>query len=205
MRYRGVPFFSPLLLLGLAGCGDLFSSGDQLSEAEAAELAAEIAEAGFILPPTGGAAQRAPADRITIALSESAPCEAGGTAGVSGSLTLDFNPQTRAGTMQFSYTLTPTNCGVRTASGRVFTLSGDPNLEVTGQFNITETSFGGSITYEGGFRWRSDDGRAGDCRLSMQATYNLTATETTVSGTATVSGKVCGHNVNRNITVTFSA
>ncbi len=204
MRYRGVPFLSPLLLLGLAACGDASSSGDPLTEAEAAELAAAIAEAGFFAPPTGAGQQSPanPADRITITINETAPCEAGGTAAVSGSMTVDYNEQTGAGTMTLSFTMAPSNCGVRTESGKLFTLSGDPNLKLNGQFTFTQTSFGGSTTYEGGFRWRSDDGRAGSCRVDMQANYDFNVTETSMSGTATVSGQVCGHRVNRTITVT---
>ncbi|GBD32280.1 hypothetical protein HRbin33_01244 [bacterium HR33] len=208
MRYRTAATLSPFVLLAVAACGDPASSGDALTEAEAAELAAAIAESGFLTPPAGASAHQSPAgpaDRITITINETAPCEAGGTAALSGSVTVDFDQQTGAGTMELNYTMTPSNCAVRTESGRVFTLSGDPNLKVTGQFNISETSFGGSITYEGGFAWRADDGRAGGCRMNMRATYDFSLTETTMNGTATISGEVCGHSVNRTITVTASA
>jgi hypothetical protein len=207
MGYRVTSSSALLAALAVVSCGNPSSTGDRLTEAEAAELAAAVAQAGFLGAPGGFGPQHSPAepsDRVTVTINETNSCEAGGTAALSGSVTVEFNQQTGSGTMVYDYTMTPSNCALRTGSGRVFTLSGDPNLSVKGQLNLSQTSWRGSVNYGGGFRWRSDDGRAGACRVSMQATYDFTFSETSVTGTATVSGDFCGHSVNRTGTVTVS-
>jgi len=46
-RMRSLSGLAAALALGLAGCGDFTSSGDPLSESEAAALAEALAEGGF--------------------------------------------------------------------------------------------------------------------------------------------------------------
>lgn len=196
------------VVLGLAACGDATSSGDPLTEAEAAELAAVFAEEGFAGFGTAASqGQQAPGSdeaatvRITQTISGTESCEGSGTVAFSGTLVIDVNDQTGTGTIEFNYTIAPANCRVTTESNKVFTLSGDPNIKGTGQFNITQTGFNGSLTYEGRFRWEAADGRAGACAVNLQSTYNFTTSGTTVNGTATLSGEVCGHSISRSITL----
>lgn len=195
-----------VLALTIGAC-DVFSPGDKLTDAEVGELAAEIAQLALVSSAIPSA-QPAPAEeavRITITLNQTNSCEGGGSAAISGSATADVNEQTGAGTISLNYTVTPTNCAVRTASAKVFRLTGDPNLTVSGQFSFTQTSLDGTLDYQGRFKWVSDDGRSGSCDLSMKAVYDVTMSQTSMSGSVSVTGKVCGRDVNRTVTITASA
>lgn len=205
-RSRVLSGLTVALALGLAACGgDTTSSGDPLSEAEAAELAEAIAEGGFAGFGTFGApAMRAPGEtaaNVTITLNDTYPCndEGGtGTVTIAGSMSVNVNDQTGAGTFGFDYTLTPHGCQVITASDLVFTLDGDPNLQVDGEFSFSETGAEGTLNYNGGFAWEASDGRAGSCGVDLTANYDFNFSTTgTSSASATLTGTVCGVTVNR--------
>ena len=84
------------------------------------------------------------------------------------------------------------------ASDVVFTLDGDPNLKVQGEFTWSETAAEGSLTYEGTLAWESSDARAGSCGIELTANYDFNfGTTGTSSASATLSGTVCGVTVNR--------
>ncbi len=194
------------LAFGLAACGGgPTTSGDPLTEAEAAELAEAIAEGGFAGFGTFGApgmqAPSQPAANVTITLNDTYPCnDQGGTGSVTiaGSLTANVNDQTGAGTFGFDYTLTPQGCQVITESDVVFTLDGDPNLQVQGEFTWSDTVAEGSLGYEGTLAWESSDARAGSCGIELTANYDFNfATTGTSSASATLTGTVCGVSVNR--------
>ncbi|MBI2071872.1 MAG: hypothetical protein HYT81_02340 [Gemmatimonadetes bacterium] len=200
---------SVALALGLAACGgDFTSSGDSLTESEAAELAEELAEGGFVgfggqaAAPMGAPGEAAA--RVTIILSDTYPCDEGGgtgTVAVAGSMTADINETTGTGTFEFNYTIAPHGCQVTTSGGKVFTLDGDPNLGVAGNFTWSQTSAEGTLTYDGRFKWEASDGRAGACGVDLTANYDFNFSSTGSSGSATVSGTVCGVTVNRTVSV----
>lgn len=208
-RVRILFGLSAALAFGLAACSDFTSSGDPLSETEAAELAEALVAEGFAgFGSFGAAPMGAPgesAERVTITLDDTAPCEGGGTVTLKGSMTADFNQTTGAGTFEFNYTVAPSGCEVATSGGKVFTITGDPNIKATGDFSWSETSTGssfeGSLTYEGKFKWESSDGRAGACGVDLKANYDFNISGTGSSGSATLSGSVCGVTVNRTVSV----
>ena len=205
-RMRSLSGLAAALALGLAACGDFTSSGDPLSESEAAALAEALAEGGFAgFGAQGAAPMGAPSEaaaRVTVTLNDTAPCDdAGGTVAVAGSMTVDINQTTNVGTFEFNYTIAPHGCQVTTEGGKVFTLDGDPNLTVTGNFDWSETSADGSLTYDGKFKWEASDGRAGACGVNLTATYDFNFGTTGSSGSATLNGTVCGVTVNRTVSV----
>ncbi len=212
-RVRFLSGLSAALAFGLAACGgDTTSTGDPLTEAEAAELAEAIAEGGFAgFGGFAAPAMRAPGEtaaNVTVALNDTYPCDdAGGTGTVTiaGSLTVNVNDQTGAGTFGFNYTVAPHGCQVTTSGGKVFTLDGDPNIKVTGDFSFSETtggsSFEGTLNYDGSFAWESSDGRSGTCGVNLDATYDFNFSSTGGSGSATLTGTVCGVTVNRTFSV----
>src|SRR5574341_79457 len=211
-RVRFLSGLSAALALGLAACGgDTTSTGDPLTEAEAAELAEALGESFVGFGTYGGAAAMgAPGEAaatITITLNETQPCEpqASATVTVVGSMTVNVNEQTGAGTFGFNYTLAPHGCQVTTSGGKVFTLNGDPNIQVAGDFNwtqtTTQTSAEGQLTYDGQFTWEASDGRAGACGVDLTANYDFNFSSTGSSGSATLTGSVCGVTVNRTISV----
>lgn len=194
------------LVLGLAACSDFTSSGDPLTDAEAAELAAVFAEEGFagfegVASPAQSPGANDEADaRVTLTINDSGPCDGGGTATIAGTVTADIDEQAGTGTLEFEYTLTPTNCVFTTEGDKVFTISGDPNLKASGNMDLTETSLEGQFNYEGKFSW-TEGSRAGACGVNIQVNYDFTFGGTTLNGSASVTGEVCGVTVNRTITI----
>lgn len=196
--------------VGLAACGgDTTSTGDPLTEAEAAELASSLVEGGFVGFGGAAAPARAPGEalaNVTVTLNDTYPCDEDGGTGtgtvtVAGSMTINVNDQTGAGTFGFNYTVAPHGCQVTTTGGKVFTLDGDPNIKVTGDFTWSETSAEGTLNYNGKFAWESSDGRSGACGVDLDATYDFAFSGTGSSGSATLTGTVCGVSVNRTVSV----
>lgn len=203
---------APVLALGLAACGGGFtSSGDALTESEAADLAEALAQGGFAgFAGIGAAApSRAPgvaATTITQTLSETVPCEGGGNVSINGSVTGNINQTGSGGTISFNYTAAPSGCAVSTSGGKTFTISGDPNIKAQGDFTFsisgTSETFQGSLNYDGKFSWTSSDGRAGACGVDLTANYDFSFSGTGTTGTAALTGTVCGVSVNRSVSVT---
>jgi hypothetical protein len=196
----------PLLALGaLAACGgDLTSSGDPLTQTEAGELAEALIDVGFVGFGGTTAPQAAPGEAgavpFTYTISESGSCEGGGTASISGTVSGDFSETDGTGNATFDYTVTPNGCQVTTESDLVFTISGDPNISVSGSMTITETQFDFDFTYDGQFAWTSSDDRSGAC-VSVDISMSLDAVGEPTSVTATMNGEVCGHSVSRSLSV----
>ena len=201
---------APVLALGLAACGGGFTaSGDALTESEAADLAEGLVENGFAgFGGAAGAPSRAPsmpAANVTVTLDDTAPCEGGGTVALKGSLSVNVNQAGTSGTFGFDYTVAPSGCQL-IAGGKTFTINGDPNIKANGDFSFTSgtntETFEGSLNYDGKFGWTSSDGRAGACGVDLTANYDFTFGGTTTTGTATLTGSVCGVTVNRSVSVT---
>lgn len=208
-RTRSLFGLSAALAFGLTACGgDTTGTGDQLTEAEAAELAEAIAEGGFVgFGGTGSPAMGAPRQNlanVTVTLNDTYPCDEDGgtgTVSVAGSVTANVNDNTGAGTFSFNYTIVPHGCQVTTSSGKVFTLDGDPNLKVTGDFTWSETNAQGTLNYDGNFAWQASDGRSGTCGVDLTSNYDFTFSGTGASSaSATISGSVCGVSVSRTFT-----
>jgi len=208
-RVRMLAGLSAGLALGLAACSDFTSSGDVLTDAEAAEMAEALVEGTFAgfgnfeAAPSGAPGQTDA--RITDTFSHSAPCEGGGTVALNGSLAYNVNQADSSVTIEFDYTVAPSGCQVTSAGGTTFTLTGDPNLRVNGDFSFdasaTGGTFEGSLNYGGKFTWEASDGRAGACGVDLTANYEFTWGTTTTSGSASVTGSVCGVTVSRTVTV----
>ena len=194
----------------LGACKDFTASGDPLTQAEASELAGALVGNGF--PGTGGVGAApaaaapygqaaAPNGKVTITINDSAPCKNGGTAAIAGKLTIDVNETTKTGSLDYSFTLTPTGCKITTAGNKTFTLIGDPNIKGEGTLNWSSTTFNGKINYSGKFNWTADDGRTGACGVDLEANVNLSSTGGAGSASASVVGSVCGVTVDRNVTI----
>lgn len=195
------------VIVVLSGCSDFTASGDPLSDAEASALAAAIVGQGF--PGLGGigaapapgmpGAAAAAAEKVTINLNDSGPCQGGGTVALVGQLTADVNQESRTGSLEYDFTLTPAGCVVTAEGGATFTLTGDPNVRGEGKLDWSTTSFSGSLKYSGKFLWQSA-GRSGACGVDLEASLNLTS-GTSSSASASLSGSVCGVSVNRSVVI----
>ena len=201
---------APVLVLGLVACGGGFtSSGDPLSGTEANDLAAALVEGGAAgLGGFGAAApSRAPgavATTISQAIHDTIPCT-GGDLALDGNASVTGSQGSSTITVGFDYTVAHHGCQLP-AGGKTFTINGDPNIKAQGDFTLTSgttsSSFNGSLSYGGKFDWTSSDSRAGVCGVDLTANYDFTFGGTTTTGSATLTGSVCGVSVNRQITVT---
>lgn len=197
-----------IALLAAAGCSDSTSPDLNTLDEQASveimqvlmsevltlgvdELPSEVQGERLELPegPTGTAGTALPE---TVQIDLSVPCPVGGTAAISGTFTNDVSEQ-GDGTATFSVTQTPSQCGVETSQG-VFQVSGNPNLSYGGSITMAQgepTEF--SMEFQGGWSWTGPDG-AGACTLDVSMSMNF------ATGTASISGHVCGNNVNQQVT-----
>jgi hypothetical protein len=199
--------FAALALL-TAACGDgpTSTSGDPLSEAEVQEIAGDIFEgvgemiSGSFSPqrsallPAGLHLNIAAPVPFDISIDESGPCGGEGTASVTGSIQGSVDDETGAGNLEFDVTQNATNCVIVGAT-HSYTVSGEPNLHLTGSFESDGETFGGSFSLVGGLAFTVDDGRGGTCGIDVTLTVN--ATQTSFSGT--YSGTMCGVTFNNEV------
>ncbi len=178
-----------VLALTVASCGDDNgagpTSGDPLSEAEATEVLNEVLgvmSQGF--DDVTNAPRAAPAATHTIdeTINESADYAGGGSVGITGSIKGSFDDQTFALDLEFDFTETISNCQTMATSGPTFTVNGNPNLEMQGDYAFSGSSLTGSFSMGGGFRYESSDGRSGECGIEVDVDYS----------TQQGSGSVCG-------------
>ena len=208
MRISRLVPMTALFALALSACSEFSSTGDPLSEVEASDLAGALVGQGF--PGFGGVGEAAPhaaapsgssaapAEKLTITINDSGPCQGGGSVALAGTLTADVNQQAQTGSLEYKYTVSPNACVITTQGGKTFTLTGDPNLSGEGKLDLTAASFKGTLKYEGKFNWTGDS-REGVCGVNLEAKFDLSFTS--VNRSASVTGKVCGVSVNRSVTI----
>lgn len=178
-----------VLALTTASCSDDNgagpTSGDPLSEAEATEVLNEVLGVmSQAFADVANAPQAAPAATHTIdeTINESANCAGGGSVGITGSVNGSFDDQTFALDLEFDFTETISNCQTTATGGPSFTVNGNPNIEMQGDYAFSGSSLTGSFSMSGGFRYESSDGRSGECGIEVDVDYS----------TQQGSGSVCG-------------
>ncbi|MEX2467092.1 MAG: hypothetical protein WD995_09280 [Gemmatimonadota bacterium] len=198
MHVRGTAL---AMLLTAAACGD--SATDvvsDLSQAEAEALAEVVA--GTVVSTFDQQGPVAAPARATFSqqVNFEAPCEYGGTMNVAGELDIVTDDETEELTsLEYTVTQVHSGCVGESQDGLRFTLDGAPN--VTANFvAMTEgdlISMDGS--YSGGVDWSTDD-KDGTCNLSVE--FSLEMNAGTETGSASMSGTVCGVTFSRSLTVT---
>lgn len=172
------------LLVTATACGEDATgiTGDPLTQQEAFAIFAELQSA--VADALGGVAP-APALVATPIPEVTGECLGGGTVTVAGDVDDNIDPQTGLGTISFSLVESVDDCVVQT-TGSTFTVNGAPNLLISGDLTVGEDfAITGTYDMDGGFRYSSDDGRAGTCDVDVSldfSDYNL-------------SGRVCGQSV----------
>ena len=207
-RSSRIPAAFAALALLTAACGDspTATTGDALTEAEVMEIAQDVfngvgemfsgigPQRSAILPAGLHLSIMSPVP-INITVNESGPCGGDGTASVSGSIEGTLDNETGAGNLEFDVTQSATNCVIVGAT-HSYTVSGEPNLHLTGSFESDGgDTFSGSFSLVGGLTFEVNDGRTGTCGVDVTVTVN--ATGTSFSGTA--SGTMCGVTLNNEI------
>ncbi|HEX2205539.1 MAG TPA: hypothetical protein VHG91_19665 [Longimicrobium sp.] len=195
------------LLLGAAlaaGCGDGTGPGDPLTRAEAARLhaalfamGAGIAEGEFPgLRPGAGAdvLETSPnPNAFAYEFEQTEACAPSGSVRVQAEITGSMNPETQDGHFSADLSVAHDDCAVPTEGGGVFTLTGDPDIDVT----LEATSAAGVptslvLTEKGAFTWENGAGNAGRCTL------DVTAELVAATGEVQVSGTFCGFPVDES-------
>jgi len=173
------------------GCGSDSTTGpkqDTLSQAEVQQLAgnlfAEVSKALSALDAIApSAASRAVA--VTPTQTFSSQCTNGGSMSGSFSYTDNTNAQ-GTGSLNGTINVTPQACKVSTGT-RMIDVGGSINFTFT--MNFTQFQQTGNFTFHGGgaFTWSG-----GSCPMD----YNIAITP---QGTETISGTICGQNVNASL------
>jgi hypothetical protein len=192
----------PLLAVLVSACGGSDATEpeevvlDQVAGMQiASTLMSEIITIGFsALAGGSGSAHPAltPAAGL-IPITQTVPCQGGGTISVTGSYT---NTLGDAGTGHVAFDLrqVPNNCAMTTSQG-VYTVNGNPDFTITGDLSVTSWSLGVfHFSYGGGFRW-SGRGGSGSCSIDLTYDFNY------VTSTVTAAGHMCGYVININQTV----
>lgn len=204
---RWLPLLVLSVLVFTAGCSDQGGTapGDSISDAQAQQIGSQITTAsinalnsgsnapGAVRIGGGSAEPYVPPAKVPVPLrvdySHTHSCPVFGRIGVTGTLSGSIDSESGDGVVWLQVTETLTDCTFE--SGVV--VNGSPSLTLTGNF----TFLGGapatqqSLTLSGGFRWNFDGGGSGFCAVAL--TMNLA---TAGSGNTTVSGTVCGRQVN---------
>ena len=183
---------------------------DQMTQGEANALVQGLY--GGSLVTYGGLLFQADPEMLTLVppgaplpLEGVAPCTEGGEAGFSGSAMISINEAQGSIELELSGTLTPSGCTFA-GDGTTFVLDSNPGLAQTGTVTISLEAFSFfiNIASSGSFSWTSGT-RSGSCDLDNAITAEISLMDAALSGatpTATVTGSVCGLNVNRDIELT---
>lgn len=132
---------------------------------------------------------------FSFTLDTTVPCTPSGSTAVAGTIGGSVDAVARAGTVQANLAFTHQNCAIRTDDGTIFTLNGDPRLDVALNAASGEatglTAF--QLTEAGAFNWSRPDGSSGHCNVNVSA--NL------VAGTQNVQlgGTFCGFPVDGTV------
>lgn len=193
------------LLLTTAACGDSVTEvvGD-LTQAEAEALAEVVA--GTVLSTWEGEGAAATAARgpslatYNQQLSLEAPCEFGGSVAIDGEIDVVTNDETEElESLEYTVTQAHSGCVAESGDGVRFTLDGAPNVTA----NLLVLAEGDLISmdgsYSGAVDW-STDGKEGTCTLSVEFSMDLNVAAET--GSATMSGTVCGMSFSNSVDVT---
>jgi hypothetical protein len=132
---------------------------------------------------------------IDETINESHPCNGGGTVQVTGSVEGELDDETFEGAVDFDLEQSINSCVV-VGETVTFTVSSEPDIGMTGTLEISETSFSLSFDIGGGLAFTTDDDRSGTCAIDMSLAVTATTDGENTTVTATVSGEVCGRNVN---------
>ena len=189
----------PLTLLAtlVVACGKSpTDAGDQLTQQESlaiyAEVSLAIAQAlssvSYSAPPQGGPS--ATSVPFSGSLSYSGPCTAGGNVSVAGSYDGSYDNAVTNYTYNYDMTMTFGSCKSSGAGG-VFTITGDPDLTVTGGFTWTTGTYHYTYSERGGVSFSTSDGRSGSCGISYDATADYSGSATSVI----LTGNICGVDI----------
>lgn len=185
--------------LTLSACKD--SSGPaalSLTEAQAEDMMEALASVGAATSLSQRAAEyrQGPTVQLaTITLDESQPCPGGGTNRTQGTVTSND-----AGTqLSASLTQSYSACKATSPNGVLWTFNGAPNLKFDFSMSVNETT--ANYTMNGTQKGAIDAASSiGSGRCVIDLTFTASGNLQTSTGTATVSGTMCGRTISMTVT-----
>lgn len=198
IHVRGVAF---AMSMAVAACGDSATEvvGD-LSQAEAEALAEVVGSTVFssasAVPEAEGAPGRTPVSG-SQSINTTVDCELGGTVGVDGNLEYSGDTETTVNAT-FELTQVHNGCVAESQDGIRFILDGAPDVTSNVSLTLSENELSLEGTYGGAVDW-STDGREGNCSLNVTLSVDMSGTAE--SGSASMSGTVCGVAFQKSVTV----
>ncbi|MCZ6915855.1 MAG: hypothetical protein O7I93_03675 [Gemmatimonadetes bacterium] len=193
-------FFGTLAIVSLlAACSDSVgvTDGDPLTELESEAIATELLDgvfSGFAAGLSGSSAQSPSLSQVpvtfSLAITHVEACEGSGTINLAVSMDGTFDDQTGDGNLSLEIVETMNDCGV-TVGNILFTVNGNPNITMIGEFTVSGEDVSGTFAFDGGFSYTSADGRVGSCGVNVDIVFTPTS--------LSYQGQVC------NTTIDFSA
>jgi hypothetical protein len=181
MRNRVLAAALSLATLTLAACdagGATGPADSSLTRAEALALNRALLSVGSGFSggsvPAGARGARVQdasgSSSFSFSFTTAEPCPAGGALGLSGTLGGSFDTQTQAAQVLADISVRHLQCKVRADDGAVFTLNGDPKIDVglnaaSGPSGLTAFH----LTQAGAFTWDRGDGNSGRCTVDVTA------------------------------------
>ena len=191
-----------LCTVALAACsadGVTETTGDLLTDQEVLELFTALSTLGSDILPVAAVAAPVPADSPQLApvpvdesFNQSAACPNGGTVSVSGKVKGTVDNETFDADLDFDLTEDFSGCGFTTESQVLFTVDGEPDIDISGTMTLSGDNVSGSLSYQGGFAWGAEDGRGGVCGVDFSVTFS------TASQSGSWSGRLCNRAVSLN-------
>lgn len=191
-------------LLVAAACSDSTGfEGDQLSAAEAADLASEFSDVGLSGVSSGldqipqsspaGASAAAPPISFERSYTVTRECDGGGSVTVSGSMAGELD-DTRSGTVTVEHAMLISNCVRNRGEISITVNTPEPGIVFAGTVVVQNRErVSGEFTKTGVITFTASDGRTGECEIDLEISWNA-------DGGRTVTGSFCGHEVNRSST-----
>jgi len=189
----------------LAACGDGGTSPeDEFTEGDA-QAAADLIDAtaaGLLndfFDPSGSDPSSAPAQSHepvvwTRTCERSRPCHDGGTLTIAGTGTSVWDAQAVTYDIESSGTSNRTGCAYTREDGVVITLTSDGTWTHERHYADYAPAGFWITKYAGSFDWTKSTGESGSC------TYDLTRTIDTAANTRTLTGTLCGDEIDRTET-----
>lgn len=210
MKQNLVRTLALVAAVGVAACGDddPTSTGDTLSEAEAAAVSEIVLGTAFQataagLPtaaPAASGPQAAPFSYSTD-IETSVSCSGGGSIALDGSATINGDDETFQFTIAYNMNSTYSECTeFAQEADQEFTIGGTLAFTANADYSGGQGDSFGSLTstgtFSGNISWSSEDGRSGTCGVSLTST----TTSTGEAITASTTGSFCGVAINETFT-----
>lgn len=203
MTSTNVRVFAVLALTSLAACGESTVEPDELTEAEAMDMAGAVLFATFSTtqtPPQQEGGFAAVEYEYMADLETTVACPLGGEVALSADVEVVGDSEAETFSVDYEMTQTHNSCVVQSEEGREFTLTGDPDLE----FNFVVEADGaeGTIDWggdvDGTINWSTDD-KEGSCAVAFEFGGGIAEEATAISGS--MGGTVCGVEFNRSFSM----